>query len=150
MLRGVLVLAAAWALANPAAASVSTKCHNDNEKGPKHCNCTNQTVDAQMCTSSSVVVTNEQRGGGSLFGPGWKLDGSVSYSDSVSTGESLCLRFSLPPFTCAFYVYRFEVCVTSVKQEGLLFDSVKVSITYTYLGASLHIGPATEDDCSLD
>jgi hypothetical protein len=145
-LCGRVLLAALLAAAWPAAARADG-CFVDKEEGPAACNCTDDDTTASLCTGSSMTVAGEETVNAGLVIPGLSAYFGTKYSQSISITEQVCFSTVLKPGTCAYLLYRFQVCVYSWWEDGWLGPEKKTAVTITYLGVSLEKRPATRDDC---
>jgi len=146
-LCGRVLLAALLAAAWPASARADG-CFVDKEEGPSVCNCTDGDVTVSLCTSSSMMVSGEEKVDAGLVIPGLSAYFGTKYSQSVSITDQTCLTATVPPGTCVYLLYRFRVCVYTTWNDGWFGPQKKSVVTITYLGVSIEDRPAKPEDCA--
>ena len=124
-----------------------TKCLPDTEVGPYTCNCSELPAEYTTCSSSTVKVTSSNSGGLTWSFPGITAMTSKLYSEEVSTGNSECMKVTLPAHWCTWWEYSFLVCITDELVEGFWGDKIVPHVTVAYLGKSFHAEPAPPGHC---
>src|SRR6187399_2951241 len=121
-----------------ASASGSANCWPDTEKGPFTCNCTDSAVHYTGCSSSDVKVMSGNEGGVTGTFPGLSGTAKWSYSQTVSTGDSECVASDIPPHSCVWWEYHFQVCITERIEEHWYGNKLVSCVVATYQGKSFH------------
>jgi hypothetical protein len=124
-----------------------TKCFHDTEVGPYTCNCSDFPAEYTTCSTSTVKVTSNNSAGLVWTFPGLTATAAKSYSEEVSTGNSECVKLTLPPHYCAWWEYSFLVCIDTQFIESFWGDKIVQHVDVAYLGKAFHAEPAPPGQC---
>ena len=123
-----------------------TQCFIDIETGPFTCNCSDLGVEYTTCSNSTVKVTSGHQVGLAWTFPGMTATAAASYSVDVSTGNSECVKTTLPPGYCAWWEYTFLVCISHELVEGFWGDKIVPHTEVAYLGKTF-VAKVVPDAC---